>query len=142
MTVGARWKPKQASIIGFGLKAQMDTEPRGETEHFAHRVPFFIAALSDGWPLMFALKSWSSIGKGRFAENGLCVHFRPKAVGLMNSQVFAIPSACDCAGVLIVCDDLVITHIIGKVSLRLLRGGSSVRGEPPPGQSNLLPDCI
>ena len=142
VTVGARWKPKQASIIGFGLKAQMDTEPRGETEHFAHRVPFFIAALFDGWPLMFTLKPWSSIGKGRFAENGLCVHFRPKAVGLMNSQVFAIPLACDCAGVLIVCDDLVITHIIGKVSLRLLRGGSSVTGEPPPGQSNLLPDCI
>ena len=72
VTVGARWKPKQASVIGYGFKALMDTEPRGVTEHFAHRVPFFIAALSDGWPLMFALKAWSSIGKGRFAENGLC----------------------------------------------------------------------
>jgi hypothetical protein len=68
VTAEACWKPKQVSAIGFGFKKVMDAELRGEAKHFAHRVPFFIAAaaLSDGWPLMFALKAWSLIGKGRF----------------------------------------------------------------------------
>ena len=142
VTRSARWKPKSASVVGFNFKSLMEAAPLAATEPFAHRVPFFIAALSDGWPLMFAIKAWSHIGRGKFSEDGRCVHFSTATATPANRQIFAIPSACDGSGVLVVCDGLVITHLVGKGSLRLLRGGSVVTGEPPPGQSNLLPDCI
>ena len=139
---GSRAKPPPASVAGFSFQARMAASTGPETERFAHGVPFFIAALTDGWPLLFAIKTWSKVQEGSFSEDGTCVHVKNVAVRAAQRQFFAIPSACEGSGILIVCEDLVITHIIGKVSLRLLRGGSSVTGKPPAGQSNLLPDCI
>jgi hypothetical protein len=83
LTVGlpsaARWKPKTSSVVGFNFKSLMEAAPGAGVERFAHRVPFFIAPLADGWPLMFAIKAWSRVHDGRFSDDGRCVHFRTEA---------------------------------------------------------------
>ena len=140
---GSPKRPPVASAAGFKLQSYTTWTPSGRPQLFPHRMPFFFSAIADGWPLMFAISTWSKVGYGHMTANGECFLVdRGVTHGGRPRQLFAVPSACEGAGALIVCENTQITHIICKVSMKLHEDGGGVAAGPPPGQSNLLPDCI
>jgi hypothetical protein len=72
--VGTPKKQPLAAAAGFQLQRYTAWKPSGRAQLFLHRVPFFFAAIADGWPLMFAISTWNKVGLGHMTDNGECFH--------------------------------------------------------------------
>ena len=139
----SKGKPAAAPASGFRMAHYERVAQEATEDPFPHRTPFFFAALADGWPLMFAVKVWSKVGRGRLSVDGKCCYFSEQGCGeASRREMFAIPSACDGEGVLVVCQGQHIKMILSTVSMALIKGEGVATAGPPAGMSNLLPECI